>query len=104
MDGLFSLTLGHITFKDTPPGYCKDAEVLREDFLKRYQPAEFVRSRFLTHRKFLVRGDWTPEKNPDDLPDVRIVHQQRVTVTPDDGWERDGEPYVNSLTVPFDSN
>jgi hypothetical protein len=98
-DGLFSLTPGHITFKDTSPRYCKDAEIVREGFLKRCFEAEFVRG-YVVMKKFILWKDFKPKENPDDLPELRIVHQQRVTDIPDDDWNRDdGEPYVSFLGI-----
>lgn len=97
MDGLFPLTPGHITFKETPPRYCEDAKLVREGFLKRCFDAEFVRDRIVM-KSSIRRKDFKPKKNPDDLPELRIVHQQRVTDIPDDGWDRgDAEPYVSFL-------
>jgi hypothetical protein len=99
MDGLFALTPGYITFKDTPPRYCEDAEIVREGFLKRYFPAELLRARFVTKKPIRTK-DFKPKESPDDLPEVRIVHQQRVTDIPDDDWDRDdAEPYVSFLGI-----
>ncbi|KAH7317269.1 hypothetical protein BKA65DRAFT_111845 [Rhexocercosporidium sp. MPI-PUGE-AT-0058] len=97
MDGMAALTPGHIVFHDSTRNPSEDAELIhqiRHGFLQRCFEADLNRKCF-EGMKYISEDDFKLEESTNPPPALKFVEQERVTVLPDDDWNRDeGKPFV----------